>query len=339
MRHCFSFLVLASLATIFGCPISSNSIEHGNVSFDVSPDSETIVFSSANGDLWLFAIKDATLNRLTESKQIESLPSYSPDGKSIVYVKDNETGHGMSVHLMNLDSKEASQITNSDQCSDSQPVFSPDGTTIAFSRSHLRRRYSMGGWKWDNLDVYTVSLDGSDLKRRTNGNHYDIGGIAFSANSQQIYFTADEIRNSDSKQTLFTIMLDDSTVVATKPNEVGKYYAWCTDVHTNKKSEMVFISDRNAPFQYDVFFTEFDGQEKCLEVTGVSRHNKNPVVTNDGRILFLAGTAWNSGNRPIFSLWSVNPDGTSTKELASADLFTDPTKWNRQQSAAKHIKE
>ena len=131
----------------------------------------------------------------------------------------------------------------------------------------------MGGWKWDNWDVYIVDLDDSDLKRLTNRNHYDIGGVAFSADSKHIYFTSKEFRNSDSMETLFTITLDDSTVVATKPTESGDYYAWCSDPHANRKNEMVFISDRNAPFQYDVVFSAPDGQEKSLGVTAVSRYN------------------------------------------------------------------
>lgn len=89
---------------------------------------------------------------------------------------------------------------------------------------------------------------------------------------------------------------------------------------------MVFISDRNAPFRYDIIFAQRDGSQEALGVTTVSRYNQNPVLTNDGRILFLAGTEWNSGSRPIFSLWSVNADGTEPKQLAGSALFTNPLK-------------
>lgn len=339
MRHFAPLLVLLGLAASVGCPLSSSPIEHGNVSFDASPDGETIVFSDAKGDLWLYGFGNATLTRLTESRELESSPSFSPDGTSIVFVKENNKGHGMSLHVMTIVDRTTRQIARSDQCSDNQPVFSPDGNTIAFSRSHRRRRYSMGGWKWDNWDVYIVSLDGRDLKRLTTGNHYDIGGVAFSSNSKHIYFTSEELRTSASKETLFTITLDDSTVIATKPTDTGDYYAWCTDVHVNRNNETVFISDRNAPFQYDVVFTGLDGHEKALGVTAVSRYNKNPVLTNDGRILFLAGTAWNSGSRPIFSLWSVKTDGTSSRQLAGSDLFTDPQRWALRQNATEQSDE
>ncbi len=340
MRLFLSVLVFLFLALSIGCPFAAtNTIEHDNVSFDVSPDGETIVFSDADGDLWLYAFIDRKLTRLTESKELESWPSFSPDGKSIVFVKGNAEEHGISVHHMTIDGRTLRRVTGTDQCSDSHPAFSPDGNTIAFSRSHLRRRYSLGGWTWDNWDVYTIDIDGSGLRRQTNGNHYGVGGVAFSANAKEIYFTADESRNPDSKETLFTITLHDSSVVATKPDKSGDYYAWCSEVNINKKGEMAFISDRNSPFHYDIVFAGLDGQQEPLGVTTVSRYNQNPVVTNDGRIIFLAGTAWNSGNRPIFSLWSVNVDGTSPKQLAGSDLFTRPLQWSRQLNATEHSDE
>ncbi|GAA4469522.1 hypothetical protein [Novipirellula rosea] len=70
MRH----FILVSLALysvqLAGCPASS-TIEHGNVSFDVSPNGETIVFSDANGDLWLYALGIPKLTRLTDATDTE----------------------------------------------------------------------------------------------------------------------------------------------------------------------------------------------------------------------------------------------------------------------------
>ena len=44
--------------------------------------------------------------------------------------------------------------------------------------------------------------------------------------------------------------------------------------------------------------------------------------------LFLAGTKFGNGNRPIFSLWEVSVDGAS-REIASDELFTDPLNYQR----------
>jgi Tol biopolymer transport system component len=95
---------------------------------------------------------------------------------------------------------------------------------------------------------------------------------------------------------------------------------------------LVVISDRDAAYQYDLILIDLaSGRSKALGATSVSRYNQQPVFTPDGRrILFLAGTEWNSGSRAIFSLWSIDLDGKNAKEIADSQLFTDPRKWSVQ---------
>ena len=48
-------LVVAGLVVCVGCPRSDISLtEHGNVCIDLAPEGNTVVFSSADGDLYLF---------------------------------------------------------------------------------------------------------------------------------------------------------------------------------------------------------------------------------------------------------------------------------------------
>jgi hypothetical protein len=45
---------LAAIATLIGVAQCFGAVEHGNVAFDVSPDGKRLVFSAADGDLYLF---------------------------------------------------------------------------------------------------------------------------------------------------------------------------------------------------------------------------------------------------------------------------------------------
>jgi len=51
------------------------------------------------------------------------------------------------------------------------------------------------------------------------------------------------------------------------------------------------------------------------------------ITAERKKILFLAGTEWNAGSRPIFSLWSMDIDGGNAKQVADSGLFTDPDNW------------
>jgi Tol biopolymer transport system component len=89
---------------------------------------------------------------------------------------------------------------------------------------------------------------------------------------------------------------------------------------------LAFCSDRKKSFWYDVCISTENNETRCL-VGNKSRYNRYPAFFPDGdRILFLAGTEFNAGSRPVFSLWEVSLSG-ATKEIATSDLFTNPTRW------------
>lgn len=179
-------LVTLTLCLCLGCPFFTGAptVEHGNVAFDISPDGETLVFSDAEGDLWLFGLTTKTVTRLTSTADRESTPSFSPDGKTIVYASTHDNGKGTSIFSRSIDGAIVRRLTHDEQFSDNQPSFASDGKTIAFARAHLHRRYSLGGWKWDRWDVYVVGADGTNIRRLTESEHYDIAGVSFSADSQ-----------------------------------------------------------------------------------------------------------------------------------------------------------
>src|SRR5438309_1194353 len=82
-RGLFGAFVLHALST---CSLrATDQAEHGNVSFDISPDGQQVVFASADGDLYLFRISTSHVSQLTKTPGKERAPAFSPDGKSITY--------------------------------------------------------------------------------------------------------------------------------------------------------------------------------------------------------------------------------------------------------------
>jgi dipeptidyl aminopeptidase/acylaminoacyl peptidase len=95
------------------------------------------------------------VRRLTsEGVRGDYAPSFSPDGKSIVFASRRDDD--FEIYLMHLDGTGLVRLTNSPGI-DNQPVFSPDGKRIAFTSNRDL-----------NYEIYVMNADGSNPQRVTN---------------------------------------------------------------------------------------------------------------------------------------------------------------------------
>jgi Tol biopolymer transport system component len=94
----------------------------------------------------------AGVEALTDGSVHSGFPSYSADGKQIVYRAWGENNVGL--HILNLEDRSTRVLTTA---YDNLPGWSPDGSRILFTR----RVDAV------NFDIYTIRPDGSDLLRLT----------------------------------------------------------------------------------------------------------------------------------------------------------------------------
>ena len=95
-----------------------------------SPDGKEIAFGMS-GSLWKIRPGDTTAYELTANPTYDSSPAWSPDGRFIVFT--GEDSNGVNLMLLNVATLESTPLTRgSDIYAD--PVFSPDGKSIAFVR-------------------------------------------------------------------------------------------------------------------------------------------------------------------------------------------------------------
>jgi Tol biopolymer transport system component len=119
-------LVIFTTRAFVGC-----GIEHRNVSFDVRPDGTAVVFSSADGDLYLFHLDSRSVERLTQTAREESTPAFSPDGQRVAYAAE-VSGGGKSLFEYSLTTKATRQLSFDKGVNDLDPKYSPgqNGTLL-----------------------------------------------------------------------------------------------------------------------------------------------------------------------------------------------------------------
>lgn len=180
----------------------------------VSPDGKRVVYSAA-GYLYQNELRDGQpvgeARRLTQqTDRFEYFPSFSRDGRELVYVSWND-GEQARVRRLDLASGRETVITP-EPGKYLYPVFSPDGKTIAYRKA--RGGYLTSPWNGMEPGIYVASADGKGQPRRVTK---DGETPQFGADSNTLYVTrVQQSSEVDSLHQLVRIKLDEreETVVA-----------------------------------------------------------------------------------------------------------------------------
>jgi Tol biopolymer transport system component len=112
---------------------------------DWSPDGSQIVFASrrdGNVEIYVADADGRNQRRLTENRQLDYFPAWSPDGRRIAFARVENK----QIYVMNADGSHEQQLTH--QLNAENPSWSPDGTRIAFQSSQD-----------GDFEIYTIDVD------------------------------------------------------------------------------------------------------------------------------------------------------------------------------------
>jgi Tol biopolymer transport system component len=156
----------------------------------VSPDGLLVAFSGFTGDradIYVINTDGTNLRKLTSSNanEYQMIPGFSPDGRLIAYCSSRgepsrETAHLRILAVDGSDDRRLTPITDGSY-EDTGPKFSPDGTMIVFGSDKGNTR--------EHNDIYTINIDGTNLRRLTYGanNSYS---RSWSPNGRRIVFNS-----------------------------------------------------------------------------------------------------------------------------------------------------
>lgn len=152
-------------------PDGKRIIFHSNRSMPDSTYSKDSFTRDVNHELYEMDIDGSNVKRLTNHIYWDTYPDISPDGTKIAFRRVLKTDEGIykwnsEVFIANRDGTNAYNLSKYPD-HDGWPAWSPDGKKIAFASERER---------FDNWQIYTVNVDGTNLTRITD---FDYQGAYF----------------------------------------------------------------------------------------------------------------------------------------------------------------
>ena len=183
------------------------------------------------------------------------------------------------------------------------PVWSQDGKTIYFL-SDLRS--SVGGI----LEIYSIGVDGNDLKRLTFDQYYDLS-LTLSPSGRKLAYISGHPKEETIQRDIYEILTQNGAELPQLTNDTlyETTLSWSPD-----GQKIAFISQRDGTLKFgDLYVMSADGSNKQRLTNGLVLLDK-PSWSPDGSQIVVAMER--NGNQ---DLYLVKADGSGITRLTATD--------------------
>jgi eukaryotic-like serine/threonine-protein kinase len=279
-----------------------------------SPDGEQIAFYSGRNGGGIYVMGAAGENpiRLVDGGRD---PSWSPDGKEIVYSTMfgnmlSRFSLGGELWVVNLASREKRRLEAGPDAV--QPAWSPNGQRIAF----------WGLRNGSKREIWTIPATGGTPVSVTNDDFDDVNPV-WSPDGRWLYFTS----NRNGRWGIWRLPIDETAGTPLgQPEWIPTTSDNSLEFSIAKNGQrMIYTSARKANQIFRIAFDTANGQVRGepLKVTQSERYIVTPDVSPNGEQI-----AYYSYGDPQFDLYIVNKDGTNPRQLTNDSAKDRYPRWS-----------
>jgi serine/threonine protein kinase len=238
------------------------------------------------------------VKRITVGAGQEIFPSLSPDGQSVVYA--SRSSGTWDIYLQKVGEPEAVNLTPDGRHVDLAPVFSPDGTRIAFSSSR------------EGEGIFVMDTDGRNIIRVTPDGY----NPAWSPDSKEIAVGEDRIFDYEGRNQIHSRLFAVNVQTGARrliTNGDAVQPNWSPHGHR------IAYWGVHKGGQRDIWTVPASGGEPVV-VTFDRQVDWNPVWSRDGKYLYFLSDRGGSMN-----LWRAPIDELSGKVVGQIEPATLPS--------------
>jgi TolB protein len=303
-RLLFLFLLLSFATEVFGqwtnrYPKIANVSHHvylegynlptlnqGATDPSVSPDGKTLAIA-ARGWLWLMNTKTREAKRLTKSGAIDSRPAWSPDGRKIVFVRDD----GKDTSIVLIDAANGSEKVLIDSPAlDLDPVFSSDGRHVFYSSAES-----------GDLDLWRIEMATGAKKRLTSDRGQELQPQPLPDDAQILY-----VSKVGSIDAVSLINLRDNSKRVLHSDGIASQMRFAT-----KPDGRSFVINLPAQDRWQLWQMDTKGSP-AIQLVRDAKYPLMPAWSPDNSFIYFAETDTNER----FHIYRTTPTGGTPEDIS-----------------------
>ena len=264
-----------------------------------------------NPEIYVMNADGNNQRRLTNHPARDYAPSWSPDGKRIVFISERD-GHPdrapgwftSEIYVMDADGSNQINLTNHPSA-DSSPSWSPDGQRIVFQSDRDN------GGRGHNIEIYVMDADGGNQQNLTNTPNAD-EDPSWSPDGERIVFSAQREGHVENKfgitSEIYVMDADGGNQQRLTENRNNDWHpSWSPD-----GKRITFMSDRKGDFvSFDIYVMDADGGNQ-QKLTNHRDWDGSPSWSPDSqRIVF------NSNRDGKSEIYVMDADGGNLQNLTN----------------------